>query len=325
MPVLDMRRSAVEARQDLAYSLRERGLSHNEIAAVCGWSPSSDGIRRAILAGEARARSNRGRTSGRRFGVEIEFNGTPRRQALTAIEELDNQIVTQIEGWNHEVRDHWKFTTDSSVDGTGTGEGGLEAVSPILQGERGFADMSTVLKGIRRAGGRVNRSCGLHVHHDANDMTGAQLAWLLGLYVENQTVIDSVLAPSRRSTVRNRWCNPWVGEDKANMLAAAKTGDKRRMDGNRFNRYRTINITSYAKYGTIEFRQHQGSLNAKKITAWIKFGQAMMEAAIVSAEEATPRFATIADMTEFLTRKGGLPGEIAEYLCDRADDYATEE
>lgn len=325
MPVLDMRRSAVEARQDLAYSLRERGLSHNEIAAICGWSPSSDGIRRAILAGEARAQSNRGRTSGRRFGVEVEFNGTPRRRAIEEIELLDNQIITQIEGWNHEVRDHWKFTTDGSVDGIGTGEGGLECVSPILQGERGLADLKTVLRGIRAAGGRVNRSCGLHVHHDANDMSGAQLAWLLELYVENQQVIDSVLAPSRRSSNTNRWCQPWTGADKVSMLAAAKTGEKRRMGDGYFNRYRTINITSYAKYGTIEFRQHQGSLNAKKITAWVKFGQAMMESAIAASEESVPRFASISEMTDFLTRKGGLPGEVAEYLCDRADDYAGEE
>lgn len=325
MPTLDMRRNAVEARQDLAFALNQRGLAHAEIATICGWSPTSDGIRRAIRAGERRAQSNTGRTSQRQFGVEIEFNGTPRRNAVQQIEELDNRIATQVEGYNHTVGSYWKFITDGSVDGTGTGEGGLEAVSPILRGEQGLAEMGTILKGIRRAGGRVNRTCGIHVHHDANDMSGGQLAWLLEFYVENQQVIDSVLAPSRRSTNINRWCKPWEGDDKRRMLAAAKTGVKRNMAEGPFNRYRTINVTSYAKYGTIEFRQHQGSLNTKKITAWIKFGQAMMETATASDEAAVPRFANIAEMTNHLTRMGGLPGEIAEYLCDRADDYAGEE
>ena len=323
MPTLDMRRNAVEQRQDLAYALNQRGLSHAEIADICGWSPTSDGIRRAIRAGERRAQTNAGRTSQRRFGVEIEFNGTPRRNAQQAIENLDNQILTVIEGYNHEVRDHWKLITDGSVDGTGTGEGGLEAVSPILKGETGFAHLRTVLKGIRTAGGRVNRSCGLHVHHDANDMTGSQLAWLIEFYIENQKVIDTVLAPSRRTDNFNRWCKPWGNDEKRRMLAAAKTGVKTEM--RHYDRYRTINVTSYAKYGTIEFRQHQGSLNAKKITAWVKFGQAMMETAIASEGADVPHFANIGEMVNHLTRMGGLPGEIGEYLVERADDYASEE
>lgn len=318
-----MRRNAVEARQDLAYALRERGLGHNEIAAICGWSPQSDGIRRAIAAGKRRAEANIGRTSQRKFGVEIEFGGIRRQVAVDAVRELDNRIPMEVQGYNHNVTSVWKFITDGSVDSQGNGEGGLEAVSPILQGEAGLAAMTTVLKGIRRAGGRVNRTCGIHVHHDANDMSGTQLAWLLEFYVENQRIIDTVLAPSRRSTNINRWCKPWAGADKDRMLATAKTGNK--MGLGRFDRYRTINVVSYAKYGTIEFRQHQGSLNAKKITAWIKFGQAMMETAKASEGAAVPTFANIGEMTNHLTRMGGLPGEIAEYLKDRADDYASEE
>lgn len=323
MPTLDMRRNAVQQRQDLAFALNQRGLSHAEIAEICGWSPQSDGIRRAIRAGELRAQSNVGRTSDRKFGVEIEFNGTPRQNAVNAIEELDNRIEVTIESWNHHVRPHWKFITDGSVDGIGTGEGGLEAVSPILQGERGFAELGTVLKGIRQAGGQVNRSCGLHVHHDARDMTGIQLAWLLEFYTTNQGVIDGLLAPSRRSSNRNRWCQPWEGMDRQEMLAAARmpTEEAKRRMG-RMNRYRTINVTAYAKYGSIEFRQHQGSLNARKITAWVKFGQAMMETAMQSGGADVPAFSNVSEMTNHLVRMGGLPGEIAEYLNDRAEDYA---
>lgn len=324
MPTLDMRRNAVQQRQDLAFALNQRGLSHAEIAEICGWSPQSDGIRRAIRAGELRAQSNVGRTSARKFGVEIEFNGTPRRSAVSAIEELDNRIEVTIETWNHNVRPHWKFITDGSVDGIGTGEGGLEAVSPILQGEQGFAELGTVLKGIRQAGGRVNRSCGLHVHHDARDMNGSQLAWLLQFYTDNQAIIDQLLAPSRRSDQRNRWCAPWEGMDRQEMLSAARLPEeeaKRRFG--RMNRYRTINVTSYAKYGSIEFRQHQGSLNARKITAWVKFGQAMMETAMQSAGADVPRFAEVSELTNHLVRMGGLPGDIAEYLNDRAEDYAN--
>lgn len=321
MPTLDMRRTAVEARQDLAFAMRERGLSHAEIAAVCGWSPNSDGIRRAILAGAERAKTNRGRTSTRGIGVEIEFLGTPRRRAVDAINELDNRIQVEIEGWNHRVQDYWKFITDGSVDGTGTGEGGLEAVSPILYGEKGLAELKMVLEGIRNAGGRVNRSCGLHVHHDARDMSAAQVAYLLEMYCENQTTIDQMLAPSRRSTNRNRWCQPW-SHDKEHMIQTAKDG--RSLEN--FDRYRTINVTSYPKYGSIEFRQHQGTLNHRKIVAWVKFGQAMMEHAktIDNTTSTPPKFETVKEMTQFLITGGKLPAEVADYLTHRAEDYAAE-
>lgn len=38
----------------------------------------------------------------------------------------------------------------------------------------------------------------------------------------------------------------------------------------RQDRYRTLNIVSYEKYGTFEVRQHQGTLNSKKVVNWIR-------------------------------------------------------
>jgi hypothetical protein len=171
----------------------------------------------------------------------------------------------------------------------------------------------------------VDRTCGLHVHHDARDMTGTQLAWMLEFYVENQTVIDSILAPSRRSTSGAYYCQPWQQGEKRTLYSTArmaKSSPSLFNDQRNFPRYRTVNVQSYAKYGTIEFRQHQGSLNPRKIAAWVRFGQAMMETAMASDGADVPRFTSIQEMTNHLTRMGGLPGDVAEYLCDRAEDYA---
>ena len=35
-------------------------------------------------------------------------------------------------------------------------------------------------------------------------------------------------------------------------------------------RYNVVNFVSMASYGTVEFRQFQGTLNATKITNWVK-------------------------------------------------------
>jgi len=44
-------------------------------------------------------------------------------------------------------------------------------------------------------------------------------------------------------------------------------------------RWRTLNLTSYGRYGTIEIRQHQGTLDAEKILSWMRFGQAIIDTA----------------------------------------------
>ena len=37
------------------------------------------------------------------------------------------------------------------------------------------------------------------------------------------------------------------------------------------DRYYKVNAESYTRHKTIEFRQHQGSTNYKKIEMWVKF------------------------------------------------------
>jgi hypothetical protein len=44
-------------------------------------------------------------------------------------------------------------------------------------------------------------------------------------------------------------------------------------------RYFGVNFTAYLRHGTIEFRQHQGSLNPTKIWNWIVFTQTIMNRA----------------------------------------------
>ena len=36
-------------------------------------------------------------------------------------------------------------------------------------------------------------------------------------------------------------------------------------------RYTTLNMECYSRYGTVEFRQHAGSLNSEKVCSWIVF------------------------------------------------------
>jgi hypothetical protein len=171
---------------------------------------------------------------------------------------------------------------------------------------------------MKNAGGDIDGSCGLHVHHDARDLTPAQVAGLLRFYMENQLVIDRFIAPVRRSSRRNQWCQPWSENEKAQVLQNAK--DRRNLGG--FDRYRTINVTAYPKYGSLEFRQHQGTLNIKKMMRWVKFGQAIVEGAMTFQDpDAVPNFAEPPEMLAWLVKNGGLPASVAKELQAAADEY----
>lgn len=316
---LNMRRDAVQARQDLSWELRQQGFSNADIMRMVGFNDTSS-VSTAVKRGRERAALNAGRTSFRRFGVEIEFTGCTRSQVERKLRELDPEFPVEIQGYNHRVQNVWKLITDASVS-SGPEGAGLEAVSPILSGDAGYKSLATMLKAIREAGGRVDRSCGIHVHHDANDMTPVQVAKLVAFYVENQSIMDQMVSQSRRSRNANRWCRP-VDMDEHRRMQAAIKSQGNLADGY-FDRYRTVNITSYPKYGTVEFRQHQGTLNARKITAWVKVGQAVVEAAMKCQNAEGAQFTTLTDLLDYLTANGGLDREVADYMLERAEDLSA--
>ena len=94
----------------------------------------------------------------RAFGVEIELIGITRAHAIRVLRMVGCDI--REEDYNHVTRSWWKIVPDNSV------RDGFEVVSPILQAQRGLADITTVVTALDDAGGRVDRRCGLHVHLD---------------------------------------------------------------------------------------------------------------------------------------------------------------
>lgn len=313
-------RAAAQARQDLAYALSLQGMPQREIMERVGFNDPSS-VSCAVRRGRERALNNEGRISTRRFGVEIEFTGTTRQRVLDQLALMETTVQAGIMGYTHRVTTGWKLITDVSVT-SAAGEGnGLEAVSPILQGEDGFKQVADMMAAITAAGGKVDRTCGLHVHHDANDMAPEAVARLVEFYSRNQQVIDGLVSPSRRSSTMNRWCRGLTERETVLISEAVKTGNRQAVAPTRFDRYRTLNITAYAKYGTVEFRQHQGTLNSRKLTAWAKLGQAMADAAVREAGPA-PVFTSVPEMLDYLRVTGGLPATVASYLTERAEDLS---
>jgi Putative amidoligase enzyme. len=98
----------------------------------------------------------------RLWGVEIEFLDTVNREDV-ARKMTEKGVLCYVEGYNHTTRGHWKVVTDASC--------GYELVSPPLKGEEGFRQLKIACEVLNELGAKVDKRCGLHVHHDANDFT----------------------------------------------------------------------------------------------------------------------------------------------------------
>lgn len=250
----------------------------------------------------------------RRFGVEMEFFGATPQQVIA--EFTARGLVCIYEGYNHTTRPHWKIVTDSSVTRTGTGvDRGLEMVSPILAGEQGQRDLQTACEALQAAGAKVDRSCGVHVHHDTTGVTPMHVSRLVATYTAAQSVIDSFLPPSRRSGA-NYFCAPYTADVLASLeRSAARASRVESLEYSGDGRYRTVNLEALGRHRTVEFRQHGGSIEYPKIGAWVRLGQRMIECSRVNSVAAP------ANLSDWLVTIG-VSDEDRAFFLGRAEALA---
>jgi hypothetical protein len=197
-------------------------------------------------------------TINRAFGIEIECKGFSAGQL---------QSILRSGGFNN-----WRAVTDGSV------YDGAEVVSPKLVGAEGLAQVEQVVNLLREKGCIVDHQCGLHVHVDAAGLSGYTLANLVKRYAAFESTIDSWMIPERRESKNNytrsvRELNV-TGEQCARVTAEKLT-----------SRYYKLNLCAYLRHGTVEFRQHYGTVCVEEIQAWIQFCVAFVENSTATVTE----------------------------------------
>lgn len=277
----------------------------------------------------------------RKFGVEIEFFfDASRRGGLSAVVRKQN-IIAELaakgielvqEGYNHHTRNHWKLVTDSSVSFEG-----LEIVSPPLKGREGLKQLEVVLEVLNKYEARVDKSCGIHVHHDINDFEIKDIKNLYASYIKFEKVFDQFVPRSRRAQ-NNRFCGSLqtfeytVAPETVNrVLGKVKQADSiTDLDYVHSSRYKKLNLKSYLKYGTIEFRQHAGSTDFEKIKNWILLTQHFVNNSLVRKvdfkySEKWDTMAYFTDVTNMTPAKGTDEElcNVLKYFKKRAKELAV--
>lgn len=303
-----------ESRVAQALADRLRGLTWREVAMTHGYRSANvaeHNVGRYVAWLNGRTESRRTTAAARpmslrRYGVEIEFVGCTMAAAARAMSTaLGYEVRTN--GYHSPGYGAWKVERDGSV--TDYRDFGGEAVSPVLSGQDGLNQIKLVMDAIRSVGGRVSVRTGLHVHIDATDLNGEQIARLLGAYVDRQDAFDRMVSPSRRYGGRSHYCGRYSEAEKVQVQTELKAYRSARA-----NRYRTVNVNSLGRTGTVEFRQHQGTLNARKIGAWINLLLALTESVIATQDEHLPTGAP--ELIEALTGFG-MTDRDARHLTGR--------
>lgn len=266
----------------------------------------------------------------RLFGVEIEFNTVDSVYAIINEAREQNVIIYQ-EGYNHQLRHNWKIVSDGSC--------GLELVSPPLHGEEGFRQLKVVCDLLNKYNVKIDKRCGLHVHHDAHDFTIQNFQNIFAIYTRYRKAFDSMMPESRRGN-NNFYCkdlsfsrNYSSEASEVDQMFKEKEISFLASKWNSGSRYAKVNIQSYYRHGTVEFRQHSGTANYEKIMNWIILTQLVVNKSFdikrfsTAYKPSQDKWDCLKDFLGLMKSRGAdeLLVKVCKYFTKRINDLAKEE
>ena len=175
-------------------------------------------------------------------------------------------LKVKYESYNHlDSESCWRFVPDASVrDRDGSSVNAIECVSPILVSKTGFDALKDCCSMLEFSSATVNKSCGLHVHIGMDGMSDEAFVAVFKNYQHLEDLIDSFMPPSRRGN-NNTFAKSIKG------ISLDDCYDPHDVMMRFGSRYFKVNPCSCTRHGTIEFRQHSGTIEFQKISAWVRF------------------------------------------------------
>lgn len=184
----------------------------------------------------------------------------------------------------------WKIVSDGSLAIIDNFHG-MELVTPVLDTSKAahLRMVRKVCAVLQEMGCTVNSSCGLHVHVDGNDLSVEQIKTIFHRYTKFESTID-LMVPSNR-----RGANVYYAKGGNNIINNVESCQTMNalmrvlpVRSGIPDRYFKVNLWALERHGTIEFRQHSGSINADTILNWVEFLTSFVEASKTTPVVATP-------------------------------------
>lgn len=218
-------------------------------------------------------------------GVEIEMEGSPGVHKVTG----------------------WRAEGDSSLRGPGAIE---YVLSRPLDPDDAKTAVSKLYAAIHESGGRIDDSmrAGVHIHLNFNDNTMREVYTFIAMYYCFEDLINRRFGEDR---VGNLFCLGMLHADYLNQAIEASLQSSEFQHLNNDNiRYGALNMTSLAKYGSLEFRAQKTPVKSgAAINSWIDL--------LVQMKEASLQFKTPIDVINGLSADGHA--ELAGKIFSKKD------
>ncbi len=231
-----------------------------------------------------------------RYGIEIELTGITRNKVAKCISKIYGDSGISLEGDyydTHLIKDNknrnWKVMYDSSIYAIGGGdEYKVEIVSPILVYDD-IDKLQEIVREVRGAGGKVNDSCGIHIHIDGRNHTPKTIKNFVNIVTAKEDLLYKALGVKISREVNycqktNTLFLEKINKDKnlnnqkiKDMWYDGRDGSSYRYDN---SRYRGLNLHSFFRIGTIELRVFNSTLHAGKVKSYIQLCLAISNQAL---------------------------------------------
>lgn len=311
-------RELLGTREELGYSEHQRMRA----AIRAGQQPRDShgftwrqvGVAAAVAGALAAAETASIRWTDFTFGVEIECLAPFAQHIMKGV--LDQAGFSS-----------WRVVNDGSLNGA-PGFFPMEVVSPVLRGEEGLTTLRNVMALLQAKGCKVNKSCGMHVHVGVRGMAPAQVRKIAAAFLNAEHCFDALVPPARRDG--NRYCQSnhtlvrhggnasrLSSASSISMIANIINGGTSPQHYNPY-RYYKLNFQSFVHHGTIEFRQHGGTVEAEKAANWVRLITGFCANA---AEKPEQTFGQRVELNQFLDE---CCDEVAaRYMRTRAAKFAA--
>jgi len=244
------------------------------------------------------------------FGIEIETTSLGRRRTAEVIAEhfgtTAQYIGAHLDDWKIPMPDGRKWTVESDSSVT---DPSAEVVSPVCRWED-IEMVQEVVRALRKAGAKVDDSCGIHIHVGLGRHTPRTLRNLVNIINAKENLLTQALGISYSR--RGRWCRevdqafleilnskkPDTMEAFAELwyrYSGGSSSDWRRCAMRHYDhsRYHLLNLhatfSTERPARTIEFRAFNATLHAGEIKSYIQLCLAISAQALHSKSASSAR------------------------------------
>lgn len=194
---------------------------------------------------------------------------------LTRLNLVDEYEITYQKA-NLEIK-KWTVKTDRSIQ---TSQTPVEITSPILEDAEDFLQFRKIVNAVKNSGAKIEpRSGGVHVHVDFSHTDIGELATLAAVFSEIEEELKNIFSihPSRSEFIQSTsdGLRKFINENSFNLKDSRTPLISALLDTQ--DRRHALNLRSYTKFSTVEFRLFNSTFNLDALELMSDFSAKLVQ------------------------------------------------